>query len=125
MLSNLVIAPTRIPGTWLRRVYFANIDQWIVKVELNRITIRDVHLLLSEAEFSEEFADYIVAFFNHFFSWYDYVDLDKVSKDLTDFITPLGLTKMTTLLQDATNLVAQFVRIVTKILANYLRDWAK
>ena len=40
-------------------------------------------------------------------------------------MTPLGLMRMTTLAQDATNSVAQFVRIVLKILASHLRDRAK
>ena len=40
-------------------------------------------------------------------------------------MTPLGLMRMTTLAQGATNSVAQFVRIVLKILAPHLRDRAK
>ncbi len=40
-------------------------------------------------------------------------------------MTPLGLMRMTTLAQDATYLVAQFVRIVLKILKPHLRDRAK
>ncbi len=40
-------------------------------------------------------------------------------------MTPLGLMRMTTLPHDATNSFAQFVLIVLKILAPYLRDRAK
>lgn len=40
-------------------------------------------------------------------------------------MTPLGLMEMTTLAQGATNLVAQFVRIVLKILAPHLRNQPK
>ncbi len=40
-------------------------------------------------------------------------------------MTPLGLMRMTTLPQGATNSVAQFVQIVLKILAPHLRDRAK
>ncbi len=40
-------------------------------------------------------------------------------------MTPLGLMQMTTLAQGATNSLAQFVRIVLKILAFHLRDQAK
>ncbi len=40
-------------------------------------------------------------------------------------MTPLSLMRMTTLTQSATNSVAQFVRIVLKILAPHLRDQTK
>ncbi len=40
-------------------------------------------------------------------------------------MTPLGLMRMTTLPQGATNSVARFVRIVIKILAPHLQDRAK
>lgn len=40
-------------------------------------------------------------------------------------MTPLGLMRRTILAQGATNLVAQFVRIVLKILAPHLHDRAK
>ncbi len=40
-------------------------------------------------------------------------------------MTPLGLMRMTTLPQGATNSVAQFVQIVLKFLAPYLCDQAK
>ena len=40
-------------------------------------------------------------------------------------MTPFRLMRMTTLAQDATNLVADFVMIVLKILAPYLCDQAK
>lgn len=56
---------------------------------------------------------------------YYQVELDIASRDLIAFMTPLGLMQMTTLAQGATNLVAQFVRIVLKILAPHLRDRAK
>jgi hypothetical protein len=55
-----------------------------------------------------------------FFSGYDQVELDAKSRDLTGFQTPIGLLRMTTLPQGATNSVAQFVRIVTKILEDLI-----
>ena len=54
------------------------------------------------------------------FSRYDQVELDVRSRDLTGFQTPIGLLRMTTLPQGATNSVAQFVRIVTKILEDLI-----
>ena len=55
-----------------------------------------------------------------FFSRYNQIELDIRSRDLTAFQTPLGLLGQTTLLQGATNSVAQFVRIVTKILEDLI-----
>src|SRR5271154_2339132 len=55
-----------------------------------------------------------------FFSGYDQIELDIKSRDLTGFQTPIGLLRMTTLPQGATNSVAQFVRIVTKILEDLI-----
>jgi hypothetical protein len=40
------------------------------------------------------------------FSRYDQIELDVKSKDLTGFQTPIGLLRMTTLPQGATNSVA-------------------
>ena len=40
-------------------------------------------------------------------------------------MTPLGLMRITTLPQKATNSVVQFVRIALKVLADHLRDWAE
>ena len=41
-----------------------------------------------------------------FFSGYDQVPIDEKSRDLTTFTTPIGLLRMCTLLQGATNSVA-------------------
>ena len=73
-------------------------------------------------EFSEEFAGCKMASLIDFFSGYDQVELDVRSRDLTAFQTPLGLLRQTTLPQGATNSVAQFVQIVTKILEDLIPD---
>lgn len=49
----------------------------------------------------------------------------KESRDFTKFMIPLGFMRMTTLAQGATNSVAQFIRIVFKILAIHLQCRAK
>lgn len=97
---------------------------WLVnvKVELNRINIRDVNLPTSINKFSEKFAGCTISFFINFFSAYDYVELNKKSRDLLDFMTSLDLMKMTTLPQGATNFVAQFVRIALKVLSDHLHN---
>jgi len=89
-------------------------------MEINRRTIRDANLPPSVDDFSEEFAGCKVASLIDFFSGYDQVELDVKSRDLTAFQTPLGLLRQTTLPQGATNSVAQFVRIVTKILEDLI-----
>ena len=94
-------------------------------MELNRVTVRDVNLPLSADEFSEEFAVWAISSLIDFFLGYDKVKLDEESRDLTAFMNLLGFMRMTTLPQGATNSVAQFVRIVLKILALNLREQAK
>ena len=63
-----------------------------------------------------EFAGCHCASLIDFFSGYDQLTLDPRSRDLTAFMTPLGLLRMTTPPQGATNSVAQFVRVVMTIL---------
>src|ERR1700730_1689040 len=89
-------------------------------MEINKHTVRDANLPLSVDEFSEEFAGCQIASLIHFFSGYNQVELDVKSRDLTGFQTPIGLLRMTTLSQGATNSVAQFVQIVTKILEDLI-----
>ena len=91
-------------------------------MEINKHTIRDANLPPSVDEFSEEFAGCQMASMIDFFSGYDQVELDVKSRDLTGFQTPIGLLRMTTLPQGATNSVAQFVRIVTKILEDLIPE---
>jgi hypothetical protein len=91
-------------------------------IEMNRQTIRDANLPPSVDEFSEEFAGCKIASLIDFFSGYDQVELDVKSRDLTAFQTPLGLLRQTRLPMGATNSVAQFVRIVTKILEDRIPE---
>ena len=76
-------------------------------------------------KFSEEFAGCTISSLINFFSGYYQVKLDEASRDLTAFMTHLGRFQMITLAQGATNSVAQFVRIVLKILATHPLDQAK
>ena len=96
-----------------------------VVVELNWVTVKNANLLSSADTFFKEFAGCTISFLMDFFSDYDQVDLDKESRDLITFMTFLGLMQITILPQSITKSVALFVRIVLKILAPYVRDWAK
>ena len=84
-------------------------------MKLNSVTLRDANLPPSVDEFSEEFAGCTVASLIDFFSGYDQLVLAPESRDMTAFMTPLGLLRMTTPPQGATNSVAQFVRVVMRI----------
>ena len=67
-------------------------------------------------EFVEEFSRMAVASLIDLFSGYDQITLDKKDRDITVIHTPLRLLCQTTLLQEASNSVAQFIRIISKIL---------
>jgi hypothetical protein len=70
--------------------------------------------------FLKKFAGCAMTFFIDFFSDYDYVKLNSKYRDMTIFIISLGLFRQTTILQKITNSIAQFVRIVTKILKKHI-----
>ena len=89
-------------------------------MKLNGVTIRDANLPPSVEEFAEEFAGMSMASLVDLFSGYDQMGLAKAFRDMTAFMTPLGLLRMTRLPQGATNSVAQFVRVVTKILEDHI-----
>ena len=93
-------------------------------MEMNRYTIRDANLPPSVDEFSEEFAGCQVSSLIDWFSGYDQLILAEESRDMTAFMTPLGLLRMTTVPQGATNSIAQFCRVVEKILEPLLNHIA-
>jgi hypothetical protein len=55
-----------------------------------------------------------------FFLGYNQVELHKDSRDITAFATLLGLVRQCTLPIGTTNLVAEFVRVMTKICQDYI-----
>jgi hypothetical protein len=89
---------------------------------INRVTIRDSLSPPGTEEFSADVAMCQMLSLLDFFSGYDQVSLAKESRDLTTFMTPLGLLRMCTLPQGATNSVAQFTRIITRILFDLIPD---
>ena len=74
--------------------------------EMNRVTIKDACIPPNVEEFVEEFTGLACASVLDMFSGYDQVELAKEDRNLTGFQTPLGLLRMTTLPQGATNSVA-------------------
>ena len=85
-------------------------------IKMNFITLQDANMPLLVNEFLEEFAKCQYASLIDFFFKYNQLTLNVKSKDIIAFITPLSLLKITTLLQGATNLVAQFIQVVITIL---------
>jgi Integrase zinc binding domain/RNase H-like domain found in reverse transcriptase/Reverse transcriptase (RNA-dependent DNA polymerase)/Chromo (CHRromatin Organisation MOdifier) domain len=88
--------------------------------KLNGVTIKDACIPPNVEEFVEEMSGLAVASVLDMFSGYDQIELDKSSRNMTGFSTPLGLLRMTTLPQGATNSVGQFIRIVLKVLYQIL-----
>jgi transposase InsO family protein len=93
--------------------------------EMNSVTIRDAMLPPNADEFAEDLAGRPMSTLLDFLSGYDQITLHKNSRDMTAIQTPLGLLRQTTLLQGATNSVAQFVRAVMHILHRHLNDRAR
>jgi hypothetical protein len=91
-------------------------------IEINRQTIRDTGLPPSPDDFAKEFAGLAISSLIDFFSGYNQVTLAEESQNLTAFSIMLGLLRMTTLPQGATNSVAQFSRVVTRILEDLIPD---
>jgi hypothetical protein len=75
-------------------------------MKMNSVTLRDANLPPTVDEFLEEFARCFCASLIDFFLGYDQLTLDEKSRDITAFMTPIGLLRMTTPPQGATNSVA-------------------
>jgi hypothetical protein len=86
----------------------------------NAITIRDAFTPPGAEEFSEDFGGCKVVSLLDLFSGYDQITLDRKSRDLTTFLTPIGLFRMCTLPMGGTNSVAQFQRAMTRIFYNLI-----
>ena len=82
---------------------------------LNKVTIRDSGMPPSVDEFSEDFAGYPIVTAVDYFSGYNEIPLDKDSRDLTAFLSDIGLVRNTRLPQGWCNSVATFQRIVGKV----------
>jgi hypothetical protein len=83
---------------------------------MNRVTLRDANLAPTADEFSERFAGCQIVSLMDLFSGYDHVMLHKDSRDMTAFQTPVGLVRSCTMVQGATNSVAAFTRVVSRVL---------
>ena len=92
---------------------------------INKVTIRDANIPPNVEEFAEEFAGLQAVSLVDMQSGYDQVILDKKSRDITGFQTPLGLLRNNTLIQGGTNSVAQFCRIMTQMLEDLIPNMTR
>lgn len=90
----------------------------------NAVTERDAYIPSSADEFSERFACRVIYAYFDFFSGYDQILLHTASRDITAFLTAIGLLRQCTLPQGATNSVAVFVRTIMKILGDHYPEAA-
>ena len=87
---------------------------------LNAIIIRDASLPPMVDEFSKAFAGFPLISLLDFFLGYNQCVLAEESRDLTVFMTPFGLFKMTTLPQGYTNGVQVFDQFIRKVLSEQI-----
>jgi transposase InsO family protein len=92
---------------------------------LNKVTIRDAGMPPAVDDFSEDFAGYPITSSVDFYSSYNEILLDIESRDLTAFLTEIGLIRQTRLPQGWTNSVAVFQRIICKVLEQHIPHHAK
>jgi hypothetical protein len=96
-----------------------------VALKMNKIIIRNINLLSSINEFFENFAKCVMTFLMNFLSKYDQMTLNKKNRDITTFMTFIKFYRMTILSQKVINFVAQFCRIMTKILKEHISRTAR
>ena len=92
---------------------------------INSVTLRDAMIPPQTEEFAEEFAGMQMISYLDFFSGYDQVKIATQDRDITAILTPLGLLRYTTLPQGGTNSVAQFQRIMYRILYDLIPNVAR
>src|SRR5450759_3475374 len=88
----------------------------------NKVTIRNVGTGPIVDEFAEEFAGRAIYSIGDLYSEYDQFQLSDTSRDITTMRTPLGLVKMCTLPQGATNSVAHMQNAMNMVLQKFIPD---
>ena len=88
----------------------------------NRVTIRNKGSGLIVDEVAEAFAGQAIYYIGDLYSGYDQFQLAMESRDLTTMKTPLGLVRMCTLPQGATNSVAHMQSTMNQILKDFVPD---
>ena len=89
---------------------------------VNKVTIRNVGIGPSIDEFAEAFAGRSIYSIGDLYSGYDQFQLAVDNKDNTTMRTPIGLVRMCTLPQGATNSVAHMVNAMNKVLRDCILE---
>ena len=85
-------------------------------MNMNEVIIRNINLSFNVKEFSKEFADMLITSLINFFFDYDQVMLVEKCRNLTTFIISFKLLKIIKFFQKNINLIAQFIKMIIKIL---------
>jgi transposase InsO family protein len=88
----------------------------------NKVTIRNTGIGPVVDEFAEEFAGRAIYSCGDLYSGYDQFQLAQSSRDITTMRTPLGLLRMCTLPQGATNSVAHMQNAMNKIFQAFIPE---
>jgi hypothetical protein len=89
---------------------------------VNKVTIRNARIGPSVDAFAEEFASRSIYLIGDLYSGYDQFQLAVESRDITTIRTPIGLVRMCTLPQGATNSVVHMLNAMNKVLKNCIPE---
>ena len=89
---------------------------------VNKVTIRNSGIGPMVDSFAEAFAGRAIYSMGDLYSGYDQFQLALDSRDITTMRTPIGLVRMCTLPQGATNSVAHMMNAMHKVLADYIPE---
>ena len=87
---------------------------------VNKVTIRNAGIGPIVDEFAEAFAGRAIYSMGDLYSGYDQFQLAIDSRNITTMKTPIGLVRMCTLPQGATNSVAHMMNAMNKVLHEYI-----
>ena len=94
-------------------------------MKMNGVIIRDINLSLNLNEFAKDFAKMSVSLLMNYFSGYKNFPSHAESRDMIAIIILLDFLRQTTLLQEATNSIAQCQRALITILKKNLSHDAR
>ncbi|CAM6103843.1 unnamed protein product [Calypogeia fissa] len=88
----------------------------------NKVTIRNIEIGSMVDEFSEEFASRAIYSCEDLYLGYDQFQLTQSNRDIITIRTPLGLLRMCTLPQGATNSVAHMQNAMNKVFQAFIPE---
>ena len=85
-------------------------------MNMNEMIIRDINLSFNVKKFLKKFANMLITSLINFFSDYNQITFVEKCQNLTTFMISFKLLKIIKLSQKIINLIAQFVKMIIKIL---------